>query len=254
MYLYLYKNYKMANLLTVTKLANEQFSFILNGDTANTIINTRNDLLTVGNECHFKTSNGANLINEQNVVYSNVSLFDGVVPVLSPTSVLDLFDKLTALGFFEWITGGGVGVNRFEDLLDTFEFFGKAGQFVVVSGDELQLTTISFTPITSSTGLSDMPSTLIAGKMLQVNATGNAYELVDPPSGANGYNQLFTYSSPDLQEFALDPSASLNLVLLNGGTILKKNTDWTQVGSILTVLIATTILSDLDEIIAIGTI
>ncbi len=242
------------NLLTITKEANEQFSFILNGDTANEIINTRNDLLTVGNECHFKTSEGANLIKQQNVIYSNVTLFDGITPISTPTSVRDLFDKLTALEYFEWIKGlSGGGVDRFEELLDTFEFFGRAGQFVVVSDDELQLTTIDFTPVVNITDLQDVPDALIANKFLKVNSAGTAIIFVDSPSGANGYNELFIYASPALQEFTLPSGASLNLVLYNGGAILKKGADWKQTANLLTIL-PTVTLADLDEITAIGNV
>lgn len=244
----------MANLLTITKEENEQFSFVLNGDLLTEIINTRNDLLTIGNECHFKTSNGANLIKQQNVIYSNVSLFNGVTPVATPTSVRDLFDKLTALDFFEWIRGiSGGGVNRFTELDDTFEYFGKSGQFVVVSDDELQLTTIDFTPVVKITDLSDFPSALVANKFMKVNPLGTAIEFVDAPSGANGYNELFTYTSPDPQTFTLSSSASLNLVLYNGSSILKKTLDWIQEGNQLTIL-PTVALSDNDEITAIGNI
>jgi len=74
------------NLLTITKEPNDYFTFVLNGDIVNAIKNTRNDLTTVGDLCHFKTSNGANLIKEQNVIYSNVTIIDGVA-LPSPVSV-----------------------------------------------------------------------------------------------------------------------------------------------------------------------
>lgn len=171
----------MANLLSITKEDNEQFSFVINGDTATEIINTRNDLLTIGNETHFKTANGANLVKDQSIIFSNVSLFDGVTPVASPTSTRDLFDKLTALGFFDWIdgTGGSGGVDRFDDLLDTFKYFGKDGQFLVVDESQLKLVTVAVTIVTESTQLTDMPSVLSPGLVLKVNDAGTAYILTE---------------------------------------------------------------------------
>ena len=114
----------MANLLTITKKPNNYFAFVLNGDFANEINNTRNDLLTTGDFCHFKTSNGANLISEQNIIYSNVTIVDGATTLI-PTSIDDLFLKLISVGYFDWIDGNTGGVNRFDDLEDTFKYFGK---------------------------------------------------------------------------------------------------------------------------------
>lgn len=242
----------MANLLKITKEENEQFSFVLNGDLLTEIINTRNDLLTIGNECHFKTSNGANLIKQQNVIYSNVSLFNGVTPVASPTSVRDLFDKLTALEFFEWIKGVSAGgVNRFDELDDTFEYFGRAGQFVVVSNDELQLTTVEFTPIENSTQISDFPSAPVPFQMLVRNEDNTAWIQKPVPAGANGYIQAFVYTSPDPQEFTLATTASLISVVING--TLADPVDWIQSGNLLTILPTYTLNAD-DRIIVTGVI
>jgi len=193
----------MINLLSITKEDNEQFSFVLNSDISTEIINTRNDLLTVGSECHFKTSNGANLIKEQNVLFGNVSLFDGITPISAITSIRDLFDKLTALGFFSWITGGGAGVDRFDDLLDTFEYFGKAGQFVVVSDDELQLTTRDITIVEKSTDLSDMPNAISPLKYLRGNSAGTAYEQVDFVPPASMVSIDFPLLSVPTQNFSI---------------------------------------------------
>lgn len=223
----------MANLLTIEKLDNDLFSFIVNGDTLSEVQNLRNDLLVVGELCHFKTANGANIIKEQNINFANITIIDGVI-ITTPTSTTNLFDTLTALSFFDWFKSTGTGVNRFEDLLDGFEFFGKANQFVIVSGDELQLTTTTFTPITASIGLSDMPNALVAGKILKINNTATAYELVDPPAGANGLKQQFTYVTGDPQDFTLATSSDLSAVFWNGA--LLDDGDWLQSLNILTIL------------------
>ncbi len=216
----------MANFLSITKEDNEQFSFILNGDTVNEIINTRNDLLTFGNECHFKTANGANLVKEQKIIFSNVSLFNGPAPVAAPVSVRDLFDKLTALEFFEWIRGvSGGGVNRFTELLDTFEFLGKSGQFVVVSDDELQLVTKTITLVEKSTDLSDMPNPTVPGKMLSRSDDNTQWLQVDIPAGSNGLKQQFSYITGP-QVFTLGSQSILSAVFWNGA--LLDDSDWSQ--------------------------
>lgn len=166
----------MANLLTITKETDGYFTFVLNGDVAGAIKNTRNDLTTVGNFAHFKTSNGANLISEQNIIYSNVAIVDGVTSVV-PTSVDDLFNELDNVGFFYWINGSGSGgVNRFDELEDTFSYFGKDGQVVMVNESELKLETFTMPDVSY---LSKFPTPLVAGMMLKVNAGATAYELVN---------------------------------------------------------------------------
>lgn len=171
----------MANLLTITKEANDYFTFVLNGDIVNAVKNTRNDLLTVGNECHFKTSQGANLIKEQKVLYGNITIIDGVT-LLIPVSVDDLFTKLISVGFFDWINGtGSGGVDRFDDLLDTFEYFGKDGQGLRVNEAELKLEPYVLPDVSK---LDAFPLPLEALKMLRVNAEGTAYEFITQPAGS----------------------------------------------------------------------
>lgn len=222
------------NLLKVTKEDNDQFSFVLNSDLSMEILNTRNDLFTVGDECHFKTANGANIIKEQNVSYSNVSLFNGAIPVATPTSIRDLFDKLTALGYFAWMIGSGGGsATRFTDLLDTFQYFGKAGQFVAVSDDELQLVTKTITVVTKSTELTDMPLTIEPGKMLVGNSLGTAYVSANVPSGSNALVQEDIYDGVNTT-FTLPATAKLTGIGWNG-TLLRKD-DWEQIGNSYTII------------------
>lgn len=239
----------MANLLTITKEIDGYFTFVLNGDSANAIRNTRNDLLTVGNLAHFKTANGANLIKEQDVLYSNVTIIDGVTSVV-PTSVDDLFNELDNVGFFDWIngSGGSGGVDRYEELIDTEPFFGNDGKVPIVDEAEMKL---KYTSLPDVSYLSKFPNPLVAGKILKVNAGATAYELVDEPAGANGYVQAFTYASPDAQEFTLATTASLISVVINGG--LADPVDWTQTGNLLTILPTYTLNND-DRIIVTGVI
>lgn len=157
--------------LLITKNSNDVFSFVLDGDYANEIKNIRNDLLTIGNFGHFKTSNGANLIKFQNVTPSEVTIIDGGT-TLNPVTTDDLFDALRSVGYFDWIfqaTGGGV--NRFVDLLDTFGFFGQDGKTVVVDESQSKLIPVTFYNVQKFTQLSDVPSVHIAGKWLMSDGT-----------------------------------------------------------------------------------
>jgi len=147
-------------------------------------------------------------------------------------------------------SGGSGGVNRYEELIDTEPFFGNDGKVPIVDEAEMKL---KYTSLPDVSYLDKFPTPLVAGKILKVNAGATAYELVDAPVGANGYNDLFIYASPDAQEFTLATTTSLNLVLLNGSTILKKNIDWTQSGNLLTILPTVTLAND-DEITAIGNV
>ncbi len=236
------------NLLTITKEANDYFTFVLNGDTVNAIKNTRNDLTMVGNFAHIKTSNGANLISQQDVLYNNITIVDGVTSLV-PTSPDDLFAKLISVNYFDWFTGGGSGgTDRFDELLDTFSYFGKDGQILRVNESELKLETFV---LPSTDYLNNFPSPLVALKMLRVNSAGTAYEFVDAPAGLNGYNELFTYVS-GVQEFTLGSGAKINLIFYNNYP-LKKDIDYTISGNLITILPIITLISG-DEIVAIGNI
>lgn len=172
----------MINILSIEKLDNGFFRYVLNGDTANSVENIMNWLTIVAGKCHFKTSTGANLINEQDITYNNITLIDGATTIV-PVSNSDLIDQLTALDFFSWIGSSGIatGVDRFEDLLDGFTFFGKSGQFARVNSSETSLEAFDIGEIPeASTDLSDMPSTISANLLLIGNATATGYDQINP--------------------------------------------------------------------------
>lgn len=241
----------MANFLIVEKLDNDVFSFELNGDTANKILNVRNDLLTIGNLTHWKTSQGANLVKEQNIPFGNVTLKNGVTLIV-PTSVTDLFDQLFALGYFDWINGtSGSGVDRFTELLDGFDYTNQGNKAVFINAAETQLEPRTLSIVKNSTDLLDMPSVPVPNQILIRNNTNTAYVQIPPPAGANGYIQTFNYISPDPQEFTLGTNASLIMVIYNGSPL--NPADWTQVGNVLTILPTVTLVAN-DQIIALGVI
>lgn len=133
--------------LLITKQAGNFFSLVVDG--GEPIISEQNRLTTIGNYCNFKTANGANLILKQNILYSDITIVD-VSPVV-PTSVINLWTNLISIGFFEGVSVSvGGGVLNFKDLLDTFNYLGRAGQIVAVNNSETGLTTISYSVFTAA--------------------------------------------------------------------------------------------------------
>lgn len=184
----------MANSLLITKLSDDSFSFIVNGDSVNVIINLRNDLTTVGNECHFKTSEGANLIKLQQIQYNEVVIVDGsTLPVA--TSSLDLRIKLRSVGFWNWMNAGsGGGVDRFDELDDTFSYFGNNGKIPIVDESQLKLIPYSLPDLTY---LNLFPSPLQPDKGIKVNSLANVYEFYDIVNLVTQFIRLgYTTTSP----------------------------------------------------------
>jgi len=219
----------MANLLTITKEPNEYFTFVLNADTVNAIKNTRNDLTMVGNFAHFKTSNGANLIKEQNIEFGNIIIIDGVTSLV-PTSPDDLFSKLISVNFFDWINGtGSGGVNRFDELLDTFDYFGQDGKTAVVDESQLKLIPVNLPDVS---GLAVFPTPLVANKYLKVKGDGTAYEFVDLPSGTALVPVIQFPADGLTATFDTGSLAQITAVFWNGAIL--DDADWTQTGTTFT--------------------
>lgn len=205
----------MANLLTITKNPNEYFTFVVNGDSANAVKNTRNDLLTIGNQCHFKTANGANLIKEQNILFGNITIIDGVTSLV-PTSTDDLFTKLISVNFFDWINGtGGGGVDRFDELLDTFSYFGQDGKSIRVNESELKLEPFTLPDVSK---LDAFPMPLQANKFLRVKPDGTAYEFVTLPNFDGVQSIDFSRLAAPQSDFII-PDGKIALYAMINGTM-----------------------------------
>lgn len=202
----------MANLLTITKERLGYFSFVLNGDPLTEIKNTRNALTTIGDICHWKTANGANLIKEQDVIYYNVTIIDGAT-TLVPSSIDDLFIKLDSVEFFDWINGaGGGGVNKFDELVDTFEYFGNDGKIPVVDESQSKLIPVDFPNLTK---LNALPNTIEPNRMLVGNSTGTAYVFADV---INSPIQVYTFDRLTVatQDFAIPIGKTVKWAQVNG--------------------------------------
>ncbi len=126
--------------LVITKQTGNFFSLILDGGEA--IISEQNRLTTIGDLCNFKTANGANLVLKQNIHYSEVTVVAS--GTFTFVSVDALWDKLIEIGFFDGTAIIPPGtIVRFDQLEDTFNYFGRDGQVLVVNESELKLDTQS---------------------------------------------------------------------------------------------------------------
>lgn len=197
--------------LVITKGTIGQFSFVLDGDVANEVKNTRNDLTTVGIEAHFKTSNGANLIKNQQINPSDVTIIDGAT-TLNPTTVAQLFTMLDSVGYFDWIGlsgGGGGGVDRFDELLDTPDYFGNDGKTLIIDESQLKLIAVTFYNISKFVELLDVPNTIVPGKILIGNPAGDALIFGDIPPAPTDSTKLDSGGYPGTGQDLADADQNL---------------------------------------------
>lgn len=166
--------------LVITRVDDTLFEFQLDGGDIRTDDKPR--LTTFNNLCDFKTANGANLY--QRIALNTIMVVDtfGGSGTFTFISVLELRQKLKELKFFEGANGNGAGsgVDRFDNLLDAFQYFENAGKVAIVNPSETALIASDFYNINRSTQLVDFPSTLIAGKWLQVADDGLSFTFIDP--------------------------------------------------------------------------
>src|SRR5947207_1265814 len=218
----------MANL-KLNKLANSEWSVIIDNNVAGEIRNVRNDLFTYGTQCHFKTANGANIIQLQQIVPTDVTIV--ATATTNPQTVTELFDTLFAEGYFDWIKGGGTGtgVDRFDALLDTFKYTGRAGQVVIVDGSELKLTSVIFSNVSKFTDLSDTPISIVPDQMVVSNSDGNALifkELPKEPETFLNSVGYFLYDDAVTQTTPIPFTSNTEVKITND--TLGLGTDYTQ--------------------------
>ena len=186
--------------LLITKQTGNFFDLQLDG--GDIISSEINRLTTVGDFCHFKTLSGANIIKDQNVLYSDVTLIASGTFTFASSLALRL--KLKEVGFFDGVSsgggGGGGGVDQFTELLDTFNsYLGRDGQALVVNESELKIETVPFSNVSAFTDLSDTPNPLLPNKMIVTNSAGNALIMTNLPATPETYlNAVGTFHYADL--------------------------------------------------------
>ena len=176
----------MSNSLIITKQTGNFFSLALNSDEV--VISDQNRLTTVGNFCHFKTANGANIIKEQNVLFSDITLTTSGSATFP--SINALWVGLINAGFFDGLGtgGGGGGVAEFTELTDTFpSYLGRNGQTLIINESEQKIESVPFYNVQNFVQLADAPSSLLPNKMITTNANGTALIMSEIPTIPDSY-------------------------------------------------------------------
>ena len=176
----------MSNSLIITKQTGNFFSLALNSDEV--VISDQNRLTTVGNFCHFKTANGANIVKEQNVLFSEITLITSGSATFP--SVNALWVGLINAGFFDGLGtgGGGGGASEFTELIDTFpSYLGRNGQTLIINESQQRIESVPFYNVQNFVQLADAPSSLLPNKMITTNANGTALIMSEIPTIPDPY-------------------------------------------------------------------
>ena len=195
--------------LVIKKNTNLTFTFILDGDTDNAVIDNQPNMTSTGIYFNFKTKNGANIIKKQFIQYSQITYKDISDTEFTFLTIQEVWTKLINEGFFDYLgaTGGGGGVTRFDELDDTFSYTGNDGKVVVVNQSELKLDPVTFYNFKDFIQLEDVAiSELIVDKIVSVASVSGVPKLVltdapsDPVQLANvmgyfDYNDLETHTT-----------------------------------------------------------
>ena len=172
--------------LIITKQTGNFFSLALNSDEV--VISDQNRLTTVGNFCHFKTANGANIVKEQNVLFSEVTLITSGSATFP--SINALWVGLINAGFFDGLGtgGGGGGAAEFTELIDTFpSYLGRNGQTLIINESQQKIESVPFYNVQNFVQLADAPSSLLPNKMITTNANGTALIMSEIPTIPDPY-------------------------------------------------------------------
>ncbi|MFM9825847.1 hypothetical protein [Flavobacterium sp.] len=165
----------MANTLLIEKETGGYYGFTLtiDGVVQDKIRNMFNDAFGKNNLVTINNSTGANLVKKQNISVFDITLIASGTFTFS--DIDDFLVKLIDIGFFDWRlgTGGGSGATRFDDLLDTFQYFGQDGKGVRVNESEQKLETYDVYNYRTITDLEDTYDVGIPNKMLVTDNDGN---------------------------------------------------------------------------------
>lgn len=190
----------MANSLLIEKETGGYFGFTLTIDSIvqDKVRNMRNDAFAIDNLVHFKTANGANIVKKQNISVFDVTLIAS--GTFTFTNIDTFFAKLIEVGYWDWLSSGsGSGSDRFDELLDTFDYFGNNMKGVRVNESEMKLEPFTIYNYRKITELEDTFSSIIPNKMLATSSDGLKVELRDLPKPPITYlNALGTFHYSDL--------------------------------------------------------
>lgn len=167
----------MSSLVITKEAGLNLFSLALDGGVP--IRSDQNRLTTIGDLFDFKTANGANIIQKQKILFSEVTVIDG--GTFTFLSTLALWTKLYEIGFFDGVAigGGGGGVNEFTELTDTFSsYLGRDGQFLFVNESQQKIDSAVISVFTEEDEIK--LDGIEAGAQVNVNPDWNVTNPSDP--------------------------------------------------------------------------
>ena len=221
--------------LIITKQSGNFFSLVLDGGAP--IISEQNRLTTIGDFCNFKTSNGANLVLKQNILVSEITLIAS--GTFTFVNVNSLWNKLIEVGFFAGIygAGGGGAIDRFDELLDTFSYFGRDGQLLIVNEAEVRLDTVSYQIFTEADKIK--LNGIETGAQVNVNPDWNITDPLDkrtifnkPDLTASQFPKIQFIADGTQDTFDMGTIAVITAVFWN--SVLLNDDDWSQTGTTFT--------------------
>ena len=132
--------------LIIERVLETRFELTYNSEP--TLSSDKNGLTTSGIYCHFKTGTGANLIKQQLVAFSDITIIDTYGSTGTFTGFANqnaLHSKLRELGFFNGsATVTGTGSTTFLALTDTPVYAGNNGKTLIINEAENRLDAINF--------------------------------------------------------------------------------------------------------------
>lgn len=223
-------------ILVIEKEDNNLFSLTYDGGDA--IRTEQNRLTTIGDFSNFKTANGANLILKQNIFVEDIIVIAS--GTFNYTDITDLWNKLIEIGFFDGVanSGGGSAIDRFDELTDTFDYFGRDGQIVFVNESQQRLDTKEIA-VFSAEDKAKLDG-IETGAQVNVQADVNETNPDSPAYIRNFPNISALFSGIYINKFVADGITN-DFTLPIGTIILNVNVDrgfireWTQVDNILTI-------------------
>lgn len=130
---------------------------------------------------NFRTDTGGILYN--GIPYTAIEYVDSEDSGnnFTPTSAKALIVYLKGINFFARSISGGSSPGTFIGLTDTIpNYFGRAGQYLIVNDDETMVDSIAITIPQNFQDLLNVPSTLIPGSIFMVDPSGIGLIQVNP--------------------------------------------------------------------------
>jgi len=185
----------MPNNLTIRK-KEQYFEFLIQDMPP--VKEKYNILRCVGEYCHFISSTGVNLVQNQNILPENITIIDIDGTAFNNFDIDSLYFTLDSIGFNDWrkgvsSTGSGAtsDFDSFIKLKDTFKSFaGKHGHFLQINEAEKIIESKSIFVREKLTDFEEFPSAISSNRMLVGSVDGKKLEFQNVPSYTHYLNSF----------------------------------------------------------------